>query len=425
VPKKVEIMKLSAGILLLATIAISPEIRYFRYERPIQKSSGQSCLVVDSGIFTHAAPQLADLRLYRDSTETPYVIRVATPTEAEQKSIPLLNMGARGGQTVFDAGMPDGHYSDLQLAVTAQNFIATVTVSGSQAETGSAETRIGSYTIFDLTRQKLGRSTVLHLPESDFRYLHFRIAGPLSPESVTGLSVMRLPASQPKYLTVEESARISEKEHTSVIEFTVPAHLPVDRIVFTPGAEPAQFSRDVSVGVSPISPSPAADMDQPAQTVSSYGNLLRVHSVENGHRIDEERLAIDAPQADFNAAAKWTITIENGDDAPLKLQSVQLQMLERNLCFEADGNGSYVLYYGDPALAAPRYDYATLFTPQANAPQIAAGPEQPNPVYQPRPDTRPFTEKHPALLWVALAVVIVLLGAIALRSFKAATRPPT
>ncbi len=75
-------MKLSAAILLLAAVAVSPEIRYFRYDRPIQKSSGQSCLVVDAGIFTHAAPQLADLRLYRDGTETPFVIRVAAPTES-------------------------------------------------------------------------------------------------------------------------------------------------------------------------------------------------------------------------------------------------------------------------------------------------------------------------------------------------------
>ena len=116
------------------------------------------------------------------------------PVQAEEKSIVPLNLGQRGGQTVFDAAMPEANYSDIQLAVTGQNFIATVTVSGSQAESGSRETKLGAYTIFDLTRQKLGRSTVLHLPESDFRYLHFRIAGPLAPESINGLSVMRLPA---------------------------------------------------------------------------------------------------------------------------------------------------------------------------------------------------------------------------------------
>ena len=78
--------------------------------------------------------------------------------------------------------------------MTAHDFIATVVVSGSQTETGSAETKLGTYTIFDLTRQKLGRSTVLHLPESDFRYLHFRVVGPISPDNIAGLSVERLPA---------------------------------------------------------------------------------------------------------------------------------------------------------------------------------------------------------------------------------------
>ncbi len=110
-----------------------------------------------------------------------------------------LNLGQHGGQTVFDAAMPDAHYGDLQLAVTAHDFIATVVVSGSQAQTGGAITKLGSFTIFDLTRQKLGRSTVLHLPESDFRYLHFQIVGPISPEEITGLSVERLPAHEPRY----------------------------------------------------------------------------------------------------------------------------------------------------------------------------------------------------------------------------------
>jgi hypothetical protein len=148
------------------------------------------------------------------------------------------------------------------------------------------------------------------------------------------------------------------------------------------------------------------------------GNLLRVHSDQSGHRIDEERLAIDAPLVDFDTPAKWTVTIDNGDDAPLTLASVRLQMLERTLCFEAAANTSYTLYYGDAALAAPRYDYATLFVAQANASPATAGTGQPNPAYQSRPDERPFTEKHPVLLWVALIAVIVLLGIIALRSAK-------
>jgi len=72
---------------------------------------------------------------------------------------------------------------------------------------------------------------VLHLPESDFKYLHFRIAGPLSPETITGLSVVRLPSSQPQYVTVAETSSVSRKGHNSVFEITVPGRVPVDRVV--------------------------------------------------------------------------------------------------------------------------------------------------------------------------------------------------
>jgi len=47
--------------------------------------------------------------------------------------------------------------------------------------------------------------------------------------------------------------------------------------------------------------------------------------------------------------------------------------------------------------------------------------EQMNAAYEPRPDERPFTERHPALLWAALVAVIALLGGIALRSVKRTT----
>jgi hypothetical protein len=417
-------MKFSAGILLFALVAASPEVKYFRYERTIPKASSQSCLAIDPGIFPHAAPQLADLRLYRDGAETPFVVRTDALAGPVEKPIPPLNLGSRGGQTVFDGAMPDGHYTDLELAVTGQNFIATVMVTGSQTESGSAVTKIGSFTIFDLTKQRLGRSTVLHLPESDFSYLHFSIEGPIAPESITGLSVARQATSQPKYTSVAQSSQLVQKGHTSVVQFTVPAHLPVDRVVFTPDAEPVLFSRDVSISVEPV-PALKAEVDAtPPLPVSSQGNILRVHTVDNGRRIDEERLTIDAPWTDLDTPAKWTVTIENGDDAPLKLKSVGLEMLERSLCFEAVNDGIYTLYYGDPALEAPRYDYAQLFTAQANASRISAGPEILNPAYQPRADERPFTEKHPVLLWIALGAVIVLLGAIALKSARRSAPPP-
>jgi hypothetical protein len=376
-------------------------------------------VALDAGVFAHAAPGLADVRLYRGTTETPFVIREAAPVEQKQREIAALNLGKRGAQTTFEAVMPEGRYSDVELDVTAKNFIATVTVTGSQTEGGREGTELGMFTIFDLSGQKLGRSTVLHLPESDFRYLYFAIAGPVKPEDVAGLSVERVPAKQ-NYVTVADTNRVTQKGHETLVTFRVPANVPVERVEFVVGAEPGNFSRDVTVQVSPAAAPKQTDGEtEPLVPVESSGNLLRLHATRDGHRIDEEHLAVGAPWAGFGGAGStWTVTIDNGDDAPLALTDVRLEMAERRLCFDAGAGASYALYSGDAALAAPRYDYATLFVPEAGAAVASLGAEEANPEYAARPDGRPFTERHPGLLWVALILVVVVLGVVALRTAK-------
>jgi hypothetical protein len=143
-----------------------------------------------------------------------------------------------------------------------------------------------------------------------------------------------------------------------------------------------------------------------------------VHTEQARHKIDEEQLAIDASAAASASTAKWQVTIDNGDDAAVPLQSVALQMVERDLCMGPGDDAT--LYYGDPALSAPRYDYAALFQHEEDAATLVLGPEQSNPLYQPRPDERPITERYPALLWIAMILVIALLAGIALRSAKRA-----
>jgi hypothetical protein len=421
-------MKLLAALSLLLLAAPAPEIRYFHYERPAAlpaQSGGQACMAVDPGVFAHASAGLADLRLYQGATETPYIVHSEIPVVAADQSISLLNLGESRDQTVFDAEMPAGTYSDLQLEVSGHDFLATVTVSGSQTQTAASRTRLGSFTIFDLTRQRLGRSTILHLPESDFRFLHFQIAGPIAPKSVTGLSVTRLPSSQPKYAVVAQAAQSTLKNRDTVFAFSVPAQTPVDQVVFVPGQAPPNFSRDVEISIASASSHAADDASEPPAPVTGGGSILRVHSLQDGHRIDEERLTVDAPHAAFAGPTQWTVTIRNHDDAPIKLKSIRLEMLERKLCFDAAAGDGYTLYYGDAALAAPVYDYAALFVLQQNPAAAQLGAEAVNPAYQPRPDERPFTERHPALLGFALVLVIVVLGAVAFRSFKAAPANPS
>jgi hypothetical protein len=113
-----------------------------------------------------------------------------------------------------------------------------------------------------------------------------------------------------------------------------------------------------------------------------------------------------------------TVAVENGDDVPLQIQTVTLEMRQRMVCFDAAAGASYTLRYGDAALGAPVYDYARLYQPQANAIAAQLGPELANADYHPRPDERPFTERHPELMWVALILVVAVLGGTAMHSVK-------
>jgi hypothetical protein len=415
-------MRAGAAVLLLAMVAATPEARYFRYQRAVSvpgNGAGQACVAIDPAVYPHAAEGLADLRLYSGGTETPYVLIRPETADAGANEVAPVNLGIRDGAVVFDAEMPEGRYNDLYLTIDAKDYIATVAVTGSEEKAGK-KTQLGRFTIFDLSGQKLGSSTVLHMPESNFRYLHFHIDGPLKPAYVHGFHVGTKPERPPKYMTVAETAKVEQKGKTSVAEFTVPAHVEVDRVTFKAGAAPAQFSRVVSVRTEWQEKSGAENPDAPA--VSDSGTIRRVHRMEQGRRIDIDDLSVEMRLAGRDEAAQWKVTIENGDDRPLDLQSVRLEMLERSACFEAESGGQYKLMYGDAALGYPRYDYSALFVKQVEPLQAVATSEEANPQYEARPDDRAFTEKHPGLLWAALVAAIAALGGIALKAYRGGRR---
>ena len=410
-------MKLAAFVLLLfAAAAPKPEQRYFRYERAVTApKAGQNCVALDAGVFANAAPGLADVRLYLGDTEVPFAIRTAEAPAAASRPLLPLNAGIRAGRTEFDAAMPAGTYSDVELEITAQNFQAKVDVSGSQTA-GSGDTRrVGTYTIFDLTREKSGRSTVLHLPLSDFRYLHFAIDGPVAPDTISGITI--LPAAnapEPAYTTVSQSTITIQQGRATTLTFPVPAHVPVDRVLFQPGGSPAHFSRAVTVRVVPAAAAQAED--EQAGPMSYTGTLLRLQDTRDGESFHEENFSVNTPGRVFETPQTWTVAVDNGDDQPLHLGTVQLQMLQRELCFESAAAAGYVLRCGDAALGAPQYDYALQVSRRPGALTAALGPEQANPAWVARPDERAFTERHPLLLWAALVAVILLLAIVALRS---------
>ncbi len=437
-------------------VARPEHMRYVR-AMDVPAGAGQACVVLDAAIFPHALPSLADVRIFPvrgmgDAAlrEVPYAITLSEAASEETEAARVLNLGAgAGGVIEFDLEMPARAYTEVTLDLAGQDFIATATVTGMDS-LGAREraTALGEFTLFDLSSQRLSRNTTIPLEESTFRYLHIAMkisAAPRSsagagsagsarfgPALVEGAEVPPSREAESVYTTVAETSEIAPVGRESRASFTVPARVPIEQVsvVLAPGFK-GNFSREVRVGAATETDANAAAEDDAGRAPlpeSVSGTILRAHASEAGREIDAEQMSVPAILgANLQRAAKVDVAIENGDDAALPIAAVRLEMRQRKLCFEASASGAarvnanagLALYYGDATLHAPVYDYDRLFVPARKPLAAVLGPERVNPEYRPWPaQARPFTERHPALLWVALIAAICALGVVALKSSR-------
>lgn len=401
--------------------------QHLRFQRPVVISgnvagTGQTCPVLDGQIFPHAAPSLRDLRLFSGGRELPYVVTLSEAAQPQGDTARILNLGrSSSGAVEFDLEMPPRPYTEIRLALAGTDFIANATISGTEDLHSGQKTTLGTSTLFDLSTQHLGRSTSLSLPESSFHYLHvvLRFTGAgggaftSTPAMVQGAQVPPSREAQTVYTPVARTTSIVQRGRETLATFHAQAHLPIEQVSFVLASGfTGNFSRTVRVTARPDDDHTIAE--------SLDGTILRVHLRE----VRKQTLSFPASLgANLQGDATVEVAIENGDDQPLPVAAVVLGMRERRICFEAPANAQpTLLFYGDPALSAPAYDYARIFSAAEHPVAAQLGPESPNPGFKPRADQRPFTERHPNLLWIALLLVVGLLGTVALRSSRRIAR---
>jgi hypothetical protein len=235
-----------------------------------------------------------------------------------------------------------------------------------------------------------------------------------SPEMVRGATVPPSREAQTIFTPAITLGDIHQQGHQTIANGLLPARLPIERVsfVFDPSYD-GNFSREVHI---------TAHAGESAPEMAS-GTILRVHLIEGGHEIREQRLSIPAVLgANLQEGAQVEVAVDNGDDAPLPITAILLEMRQRKLCFDASTASSPELFYGDPTLPAPQYDVARLFSTSARVVSARLGPEQRNLAYRVRPDTRSITQRHPDLIWIVLLIVVCLLAVVALRSSKTLPR---
>jgi hypothetical protein len=211
---------------------------------------------------------------------------------------------------------------------------------------------------------------------------------------------------------------LKETAGQTVATFRIPLRVPVERIAFVlkPGSK-GEFSRSVAISAQGERSGGGAALAEE----EIAGNIFRVHRSEGGDALAAEALSIPvAIGSNMQQPAVVRVAIENGQDAPLPIAAVELQMRRRSICFDASAAALPVtLYYGDPAIEAPVYAYASRFRAEAEPRVAELGLEGLNPVFRPRPESsHTITERHPDVLWVAFLGVVCLLAMMVIRAAK-------
>jgi hypothetical protein len=401
----------SIAFLVLGSFASAPQaaIPYFTNVREVQVSqpSRQNYLVVDEEIWTHARPDLADLRIYNGQAQVQYALSEQYGgVSTEQQEAKILNLGSIAGHTEFDIDVgPITEYDRVRLRIDQKDFIATASVAGANALGPGPTTELGSSTLYDFTREALGSNSVLKLPPSSFRYLHVKLSPGIRPQQIKGATVSNVHEKQAGWTNVGSCAPPEQKPRSTVITCDLPDKVPLNRILFRVASTQVNFRRAVNIA------------DAKAPQVGS-GDISRVRIDRAGMLVTSEDLAVSVFA---KPTGSLTITVDNGDNPPLQLTSVQPLSVERRVYFDPQGKTTLKLYYGDEKLSAPVYDYARFFHLDESAAPASLGPGAHNDAYTARPDERPWSDRHPALLWAAMLLAVAALAAVAIRGLNQAT----
>jgi hypothetical protein len=401
--------KLFWAVLAITAVTASPA--YFKYRREVQpiNSAGQHYIVVDEVIWRHARPDLDDLRIYASEKELPYKMSVETGgSETEQKQFRVLQPASIGAKTQFLLDMSGiDEYDRIHLTLATKNFVAHARVEGQDDPHGTKWALLGTTTLYDLSDEKLGSNSTLQIPLSAFKFLRITVDSAVKPSDVKNGTAGATHAQKAIWREVTSPSRLEQHGKETVITFDVPANTPVERLMLDIDPVQPNFFRQIQI---------RGGKDE----LYGTNQISRIHMLRNGQKVDVERTSMDLCG---HCQGILKVVIQNGDDPPLKISGEHLQQWERRIYFDSGAGERSWLYYGDEKLGAPEYDYAKLFQKNASADALALDPEVNNAAYIPRPDDRPWTDQHPALLWAAILAAVVILGALALRSLKTTAKP--
>jgi len=410
---------LALAVAALAATALSADLpsawRSWRYSRALasQQPGALNYVIIDREIFAHSENRLSDLRIIDDlGAEQPFELRsrLAVPTAPVTFSAIVRENSYVPGQftqIVADLGERPSFYNSIRVLTPESDFINWVEVDASD---DAHLWRIVNprAPISRFRKDGLEGSQTIRYSENNARYLRLRIEEPAHQFPVTGVEVVAYPAAEKEIAGPSDAAlaqMVSPDSTTAPGRTLWTADLgsetiPVAEVAFE--TTQPEFYRAVRLSTS---------VDSKEWQPAGGGEIYR-YTVAG--KIEE---SVRVRCYEIWGPRYWRVEILNASDAPLSAVRMSLAMNLRFALFHPKEGRTYRLLYGNARATSPQYDLARTLHIEANEVMLhpSLGSEELTSNYA---DPRPFTERHPNLLWLALGLAVVLLGYAALRALR-------
>jgi len=407
----------NACCLAAASADLPDKWRAWRYSRPIEgqpsEPDGAAELSLPWDVYVHCHAGCDDLRIVDShGDEVPYVTEERDAARnAEVHAARVIEnsfVADHYTQVIGDLGEGRLNYDRVKVETNRPDFIvwAEVALSDDARTWRVVETRAP---IARFRSRSVDGTQTIPIQGLSSRYVRVRIADRSGQFPVSGISVMH--EETYKFRRREVPAAFTADKSTDPTESVWRAALgspnqPVSQVELRTAS--TEFYRAIRV---------SASVDGQEWTYRGSGVIYRY---KQGEKI-RESLQIEFPEITGNRFVR--LEVINGDDQPLRNVSLTLAAVPRTLLFKQTAGRGYRLLYGNETAGRPHYDLAHYLDVGPSKPVyriLSLGPEQENENYR---DPRPFTERHPEVLWSALGVAIVLIGLTALKTLRSAASP--
>ena len=391
--------------------------RSWHYSRQVQGPPAEQRLPADITIpwdlFQRCNPDCSDLRLIDDlGQEVPFELfidRGVSNTESHPARILESSfVSGKYTQLVADLDEKPPAYDQVRVETSELDFIEWVEVALSDD--------LHTWRIID-ARAPISRfrsraiegTQTIPLQSLNTRYVRLRIFEPARPFSVSGVNVLNYTFREPRQVALSVPLVSESSEDATQNRWRADLgaeNIPTSAVLFA--TDSPEFYRAIRI---------MASTDGKEWEFHGSGQIYR-YQQENKTR---QWLRVDFPE--FTGARYLRVEVLNGDDRSLLNAHLELLSVPRVLIFRQQPGRTYRILYGNRRAHFPRYDLSHYLDVQAAKPihgLLSLGPEEITANYA---DPRPYTERHPNLLWLALGMATVLLAYAALRALRTPNPP--